>query len=210
MIKILIADDHPIIRTGLKQIISEENNMKITGEAENAAQLFELIKKNEYDILILDISLPDLSGLEVLSKLKNMKQRIPVLILSALPEEQYAVRVIRAGASGYLNKITATDQLVNAINKIISGGRFISPELSEKLINVIGKDDGKILHQKLSPREFEILRLIASGKTVKDVADKLFLSIPTVYTYRTRILEKMDMKTDSELVQYCIIEGLVL
>jgi DNA-binding NarL/FixJ family response regulator len=146
----------------------------------------------------------------VLSKLKNMKQRIPVLILSALPEEQYAVRVIRAGASGYLNKITATDQLVNAINKIISGGRFISPELSEKLINVIGKDDGKILHQKLSPREFEILRLIASGKTVKDVADKLFLSIPTVYTYRTRILEKMDMKTDSELVQYCIIEGLVL
>ena len=210
MVKILIADDHPIIRTGLKQIISEENNMKITGEAENAAQLFELIKKNEYDIIILDISLPDLSGLEVLSKLRNMKQRIPVLILSALPEEQYAVRVIRAGASGYLNKITATDQLVNAINKIISGGRFISPELSEKLINVIGKDDGKILHQKLSPREFEILRLIASGKTVKDVADKLFLSIPTVYTYRTRILEKMDMKTDSELVQYCIIEGLVL
>ena len=210
MIKILIADDHPIIRTGLRQIISEENDMKITGEAENAAQLFELLKKNTFDILILDISLPDLSGLEVLSKLKSMKNRVPILILSALPEEQYAVRVIKAGASGYLNKIAATDQLVSAVKKIIAGGRFISPQLSEKLLTVIGNDNGKILHEKLSPREFEIMRLIASGSTVKDIAGKLFLSIPTVYTYRTRILEKMNMKTDSEIVQYCIIEGLVL
>jgi len=209
-IRILIADDHPIIRTGLKQIISDVEDMVISGEAENASQVFELLQKNDYDMLILDISLPDLSGLEVLSKLKNLRIKIPVLILSALPEDQYAIRVIKAGASGYLNKIVATEQLVPAIRKIVSGGHFISEHLTEKLISAMNKTDGKYRHEKLSPREFEIMTLIASGKSVKDVAEQLFLSIPTIYTYRTRIFEKMNMKNDSEIVQYCIIEGLTI
>jgi DNA-binding NarL/FixJ family response regulator len=210
MIKILIADDHPMIRYGLKQIISEQKDIKVTGEAENGKQVFEFLKKNEYDLLILDLNLPDINGVEILKKLKHSKYKIPVLILSAFPEEQYAVRLIKAGASGYLNKIAVADLLIDAIRKIISGGHYISSALSEKLVSAITNDNEENVHEKLSEREFEILCLIASGKTVKDVADKLFLSIPTVYTYRSRILEKMDMKNDNELIQYCIKEGLVL
>ena len=210
MIKILIADDHPMIRYGLKQIISEQKDIKVTGEAENGMQVFEFLKKNEYDLLILDLNLPDINGIEILKKLKHSKYKIPVLILSAFPEELYAVRLIKAGASGYLNKIAVADLLIDAIRKIISGGHYISSALSEKLVSAITNDNEENVHEKLSEREFEILCLIASGKTVKDVADKLFLSIPTVYTYRSRILEKMDMKNDNELIQYCIKEGLVL
>ena len=210
MIKILIADDHPMIRYGLKQIISEQKDIKVTDEAENGKQVFEFLKKNEYDLLILDLNLPDINGVEILKKLKHSKYKIPVLILSAFPEEQYAVRLIKAGASGYLNKIAVADLLIDAIRKIISGGHYISSALSEKLVSAITNDNEENVHEKLSEREFEILCLIASGKTVKDVADKLFLSIPTVYTYRSRILEKMDMKNDNELIQYCIKEGLVL
>ena len=209
MIKILIADDHPMIRYGLKQIISEQKDIKVTGEAENGKQVFEFLKKNEYDLLILDLNLPDINGVEILKKLKHSKYKIPVLILSAFPEEQYAVRLIKAGASGYLNKIAVADLLIDAIRKIISGGHYISSALSEKLVSAITNDNEENVHEKLSEREFEILCLIASGKTVKDVADKLFLSIPTVYTYRSRILEKMDMKNDNELIQYCIKEGLI-
>ena len=210
MIKILIADDHPMIRYGLKQIISEEKDIKISGEAENGKQVFDLLKKNEYDLLILDLSLPDMNGAEILKKLKHSKYKIPVLILSAFPEDQYAVRLIKAGASGYLNKMAVGDLLITAIRKIISGGHYISSALSEKLVSAITNDNEENVHEKLSEREFEILCMIASGKTVKDVADKLFLSVPTVYTYRSRILEKMDMKNDNELIQYCIKEGLVL
>jgi DNA-binding NarL/FixJ family response regulator len=210
MIKILIADDHPIIRHGLKQIISEEDDMKVSGEAESGGKIFELLKKNQYDILILDISLPDINGLEVLGKLKRSNPDLPVLILSAHSEEQYALRAIQAGAMGYLNKITATEQLVNAIRKIISGGYFTSDTLSDRLLSVLKGNKKSIRHEDLSPREFEIMRRIASGDTVKEIADKLFLSIPTVYTYRTRIYDKMKMKSDNEIIQYCIIEGLVL
>lgn len=210
MIKILIADDHPIIRHGLKQIISDEDDMKVSGEAENGNQIFELLKKNQYDVLILDISLPDINGLEVLGKLKRVSPDLPVLVLSAHPEEQYALRAIQAGAMGYLNKITATEQLVNAIRKVMSGGYYTSTSLSDRLLSVLKDNKKSIRHEDLSPREFEIMRLIAAGDSVKEIADKLFLSIPTVYTYRTRIYEKMKMKSDNEIIQYCIIEGLVL
>jgi two-component system, NarL family, invasion response regulator UvrY len=210
MIKILIADDHPIIRHGLKQIISEESDMEVTGEAENGNRVYELLKNNNFDILILDISLPDINGIEILNKLKRNYPELPVLVLSAHPEDQYALRTIQAGAMGYLNKITASEQLVSAIRKIISGSYYTSPTLSDKLLSVLKDNRKKIRHEDLSPREFEIMRLIASGKTVKEIADKLFLSIPTVYTYRSRIYEKMKMKSDNEIIQYCIIEGLVI
>jgi two-component system invasion response regulator UvrY len=209
MIKILIADDHPIIRYGLKQLISEESDMKVTGEAENAAGVFEMIKKNNYDILILDMSFPDVNGLEVLSKLKHSKSDIAILVLSALPEEQYALRCIKAGAAGYLNKIAASSQLINAIRKIMSGGNYLSPAISDQLLADLKKGRKKVRHEDLSQREFEIMCLIGSGKSVKEIADNLIISIPTVYTYRSRIYQKMDMKTDTEIVQYCIIEGLL-
>jgi two-component system, NarL family, invasion response regulator UvrY len=210
MIKILIADDHPIIRHGLKQIISEESDMKICGEAENGNQIFELIKEKDFDILILDISLPDINGIEVLNKLKKNHPDLSVLVLSAHSEDQYALRTIQAGAMGYLNKITATEELVNAVRKIISGGYYTSPNLSDKLLSVLKNNKKSIRHEDLSPREFEIMRMIATGKTVKEIADKLFLSIPTVYTYRSRVYEKMKMKSDNEIIQYCIMEGLII
>jgi two-component system, NarL family, invasion response regulator UvrY len=210
MIKILIADDHPIIRHGLKQIISDESDMKIAGEAESGNAIFELLKTNKFDILILDISLPDINGIEVLNKLKKNYPNLPVLILSAHPEDQYALRTIQAGAMGYLNKIAASEQLINAIRKVMSGGYYTSTALSDRLLSVLKENKKSVRHEDLSPREFEIMRLIASGITVKEIADKLFLSIPTVYTYRSRIYEKMKMKSDNEIIQYCIIEGLIL
>jgi DNA-binding NarL/FixJ family response regulator len=210
MINILIADDHPIIRYGLKQIILNEQGMSVSGEAETASQVFDLLQKNEYDILILDIGLPDFSGLEVLGKMKYIKPHLPVLVLSAMPEDLYAVRVIKAGASGYLNKNSATENLIPAIKKIISGKNYISPHLTENLVSALKNDKGEKTHDNLSPREFEILCLIGSGKTVKNIAEELCLGIPTVYTYRTRILEKMNLNHDSELVQYCIKEGIIL
>lgn len=210
MINILIADDHPIIRHGLKQIIADENDMSVVGEAENGNKIFELLKKENFDVLILDISLPDMNGLEVLGKLKRQYPDIPVLILSAHPEDQYAIRAIQAGAMGYLNKITATEELVNAIRKVMSGGYYTSAVLSDKLLSVLKDNKKSVRHEDLSPREFEIMRLIAKGDSVKEIADKLFLSIPTVYTYRTRIYDKMKMKNDNEIIQYCILEGLII
>ena len=209
MINILIADDHPIIRYGLKQLISEEPDMKVTGEAENAAGVFEMIKKNNYDVLILDMSFPDVNGLEVITKLKYSKSDIAILVLSALPEEQYALRCLKAGAAGYLNKIAASSQLINAIRKIMSGGNYLSPAISDQILSDLKKDKKKVRHEYLSHREFEIMCLLGSGKSVKEIADNLIISIPTVYTYRSRIYQKMNVKTDTELVQYCIIEGLL-
>lgn len=210
MIKLLVADDHPMIRYGLKQIISEHQDMVVSGEADSGKQILDLLKKNEYDIMILDISLPDINGVEIIKKLRHSKYKIPILVLSALPEDQYAVRIIKAGASGFINKMAVSEQLINAIRKILAGGYYVSPALSEKLISVLKNDNEENIHEKLSPREFEIMCLIAGGSTVKNIADKLFLSIPTVYTYRKRILEKMDMQSDPEIIQYCIKEGLVI
>lgn len=209
MIRILVADDHPIIRHGLKQILSDEKDLIIAGEAETGNQAIELLKKNEYDILILDINLPDINGLEILSYIKRLKVNVPVLVLSVLPEEQYAIRVIEAGASGYLNKIAASDQLVVAIKKIVAGGNYIKESLSDKLASVVKREKKNILHENLTQREFEVMLMIASGKTIKEIADKLYLSIPTIYANRSKIFEKMNMKSDSELIQYCVKQGIV-
>lgn len=209
MIRILIADDHAIVREGLKQIIREAFGMEVTGEAQNGAEALNLVRETVYDVILLDISLPGRSGLEVLKDLKAENPQLPVLILSIYPEEQYAIRAIRAGAAGYLNKASAPDELVTAIERVATGKKYISPQVAEKLAMEIDADSNKPLHEKLSDREFQILRLIAGGKTVSEIANHLALSVKTISTYRARILEKMHMKTNAELTYYAVKNDLV-
>jgi DNA-binding NarL/FixJ family response regulator len=209
MIKILIVDDHPIIRSGLKQIIADEYDMKVVFEAENANVMFDFIEKESVDIIILDISMPGMSGIEAMEILSRSYKNIPVLVLSGMPEKQYGLRILKIGASGYLHKESAPDELVKAIRIIVNGGHYLSSGLSGQLIDNIGKKDVRNIHQRLSNREFEIMCRIASGKTVGEIADEILLSVKTVSTYRSRILEKMDMKNNAELTHYCIKNGLV-
>jgi two-component system, NarL family, invasion response regulator UvrY len=208
MIRIIIVDDHPVVRRGLKQILNGEPDVKVVGEAENAQEAFEIIRTIDCDAVILDISLPGTNGVEILKQLKHEYKELPVLILSVHPEEQYAVRVMRAGASGYLTKESAPDELVRAIRKIISGGKYISSSLAERLITDIDAS-GKPRHEKLSDREFEIMRMIAQGKPIKTIGEELCLSEKTVSTYRTRLLEKMNMHTNAEIVNYALKNKLI-
>ena len=209
MIKILIADDHPIIRFGLKQIIADEFDMKVICEAENANVMFEFIKNEMPDIIILDISMPGMSGIEAMEILHRDYKDIPILVLSAMPEEQFGLRILKAGASGYLHKESAPEELIKAIRKIINGGHYLTSKLSDQLVNNINQKDFHSLHQGLSSREFEIMCRIASGKTVGQIAEELFLSVKTISTYRSRILEKMNLQNNAELTHYCIKNGLV-
>ncbi|HLE24594.1 MAG TPA: response regulator transcription factor, partial [Thermodesulfobacteriota bacterium] len=195
MIKILIADDHAVVRRGLKQILAEEPNMAVFGEACNAQEVLKNVREQNWDIVILDITMPDRSGLEVLKELKNIRPKLPVLILSIHPEEQYAVRVLKAGAAGYMTKESAPEELVKAVRKVIRGSKYISPSLVEKLAFDLETDSEKPLHETLSDREYQVMCMIASGKTVKEIAKKLYLSVKTISTHRARILGKMKMKT---------------
>jgi DNA-binding NarL/FixJ family response regulator len=208
MIKVIIVDDHPVVRRGLKQILQEEPDVKVVGEAESAQEALKIIRAIDCDAVVLDISLPGASGVEILKQLKHEYQKLPVLILSVHPEEQYAVRVMKAGASGYLTKESAPEQLVKAIRKIISGGKYISSSLAERLFTDIDAS-GKPRHEKLSDREFEIMRMIASGKAIKTIAEELYLSEKTVSTYRTRLLEKMGMTTNAEIISYALKNKLI-
>ena len=208
MIRILIGDDHAIVRRGLKQIVEESHDM-IVDEAKNGQEVLEKTRKNRYDILVLDISLPDRSGLDVLKHLKNTKPDLPILILSIHPEEQYAVRVLRAGASGYLSKDSAPDELAAAIRKVSQGRKYISASLAEKLAFNLDKSTEIPVHETLSDREFQVMCMIASGKTVTQIAEKLCLSVKTISTYRSRILEKMQMQNNAEITHYAIKNGLV-
>lgn len=209
MVNILITDDHPIIRHGLKLMILDEDGMNVTGEAENGRQVFELLENNYYDLLILDLSLPDMNGMVVLKNVMRLYPKLPVLILSALPEEPYAINLIKSGARGYVNKIAASEQLVNAIKTVLSGNIYINPVLSKKLMKILMNDDINILHDGLTEREMEIMFLLASGKTVKEISDKLLLSIPGIYKYKNSIFSKMNLKNDAELIQYCLKHGLI-
>lgn len=209
MIKILIADDHAIVREGLKQIVAEETDMKVSGEAANANELFDLIKKEKQDIVVLDINMPGKSGLEALKEMKALYPQIPVLILSMFGEDQYGLRAIKAGASGYLKKVSAPTELVSAIRKIVGGGKYINLSLAEKLADIVDKPSRGFPHDNLSDREYQIMCLIASGKSAEGIADDLALSIHTVYTYRNRILEKMHLKSNVELTQYAIQNKLI-
>jgi len=204
MIKILIADDHRMFREGLKHILAEYPDLVVADEANNGQEVLDKIWKNNYDMVLLDITMPGMTGLEALKQLKNDKPKLPVLILSMHPEEQYAIRVLRAGASGYLTKESAPDELITAIRKISQGRKYITPSLAERLASEFEADSEKPLHDILSDREYQVLRMIAAGKTVKYIAKELSLSIKTVSTYRTRIMEKMKMKTNAEVMHYVI------
>lgn len=209
MIKIFIADDHAVVRRGLKQIISETPDMLITAEAEKGEELLSRLFKENCDIVLLDISMPGASGLEVLKQLKKRKPKLPVLMLSIYPEEQYAIRALKAGASGYLTKESAPEELVAAIRKIYKGGKYVSSELAEKIIEELNVFEEKQTHKTLSNREYQIMCMFASGKKLKDIANALSLSVQTVSTYKNRILDKMKMKSITEIVRYAVRNRLV-
>jgi two-component system, NarL family, invasion response regulator UvrY len=209
MIKILIADDHAIVREGLKQIVSETTDIDVKGEAINGQQVLELIKINEWDVVLLDIAMPGRGGIDTLKQLKLEKPKLPVLVLSMYPEEQYAVRAIKAGASGYLTKESAPEELIAAIRKVCHGGKYISASLAEKLAVRVGNEIEKPLHEKLSDREYQVVLMIASGKTVREIADELSLSIKTISTNRARALRKMGMKNNAEITYYVIKQELI-
>ncbi len=211
MINVFIVDDHEIFREGLKRILSSTVDQKVVGEASNAIQcLGQLLSgKLKVDVLLLDISLPGRSGIEILKELRGQGDRPRILVLSMHPEDQYAVRALRAGAAGYITKETAPRILVEAIRKVHAGGRYVSPELAEKIIDYIDVYAGVTAHELLSDREYEVTCLIASGKTVSEIAKQLSLSPKTISTVRTRILKKMGMKTSAELTHYAVVHGLV-
>jgi len=208
-IKILIADDHAIVREGLKQIVAEEKDIIVAGEAGNSEQMMQLLEKENWSLVILDINMPGKSGLEALKDLKQLYPNLPVLILSMFSEDQYGIRAIKAGASGYLKKVSAPTELVTAIRKIVSGGRYINQSLAEKLAEKFGQKEKELLHDKLSDREYQIMCNIALGKSAEEIAEELSISINTVYTYRNRILDKMSMKSNVELTQYVLSNKLV-
>ncbi|HAS17434.1 MAG TPA: DNA-binding response regulator [Nitrospiraceae bacterium] len=209
MIKIIIADDHPISREGIKKIIAKSHDIIVADEAGTGEELLEKVKKNRYDVIILDVSMPGSDGLEVLRDLQNPKYRCPVLVFSMYPEEQYAVRALKAGASGYLTKGSDPEELMKAIKKVSDGGKYISMSLAEKLANDISINNEQPLHEKLSDREFQVMTMLASGKSIKAIASQLFLSVPTISTYRSRVLQKMSMKNNAELIHYAIKNNLI-
>jgi two-component system, NarL family, invasion response regulator UvrY len=208
MIKVIIVDDHPVVRRGLKQIIEDEPDMEVAGEAKNAGECFSLVRKTDCTLVLLDITLPDRSGFDVLKQLQYELPRLPVLILSVHSEDQYAVRFIKAGASGYLMKEGAPEELVKAIRKVSAGGKYVSASLAEKLVSHLDASD-KPPHENLSDREFQILCMIAGGKSLKNIADAFCISEKTVSTYRSRVLEKMKMCTNSDLTRYALENHLV-
>lgn len=199
---VLIADDHQLIREGIKYMLSEAPEIGAIGEAKNAAEIFEQIEMRPWDVLVLDINLPGRSGLDVLKELRAKNPKLPVLILSMYPEDQFAVRVIKAGAAGYLTKSSAAKELVDALRKIASGGKYINAAVAEKLAEAV--DDGIVStpHERLSDREFEIFKLIGSGKTVGEIAELLNRSVKTISTHRTHILEKMNLHNNADIMQY--------
>jgi two-component system invasion response regulator UvrY len=209
MIKILIADDHAIVRRGLRQILADTPDVALVGEAQNAQQVLDLARVQDWDVVVLDISMPGRGGLEVLKELKREYPKLPVLILSMHPEDQYAVRALKAGAAGYLTKESAPEDLLTAIRKALQGGKFVSAALAEKLAAHLATDADQLPHERLSDREYQVLRLIASGKTVGEIAEELALSVKTISTYRARMLEKMSLKSNAELIHYAVQQGLV-
>jgi two-component system invasion response regulator UvrY len=204
MKKVLIVDDHEVVRDGVKRIFGEQSGAIVFGEASTASDALQLARKQDWDVVVLDLSLGERSGLEVLKELKQIRPRLPVLILSMHSEEQYARRSFKAGAAGYITKDSSRAELVKAINKVLEGGRYVSPTLAEILVFDITRGTDRPPHEILSDREFEVLGLIGSGQTVSEIADILSLSDSTISTYRARILEKMGMKTNAELIYYAI------
>lgn len=204
MLRILIADDHTVVRKGLRQILLEEFPSAEITETADAATLFLKVLREEFDVVITDISMPDKSGLEVLQQIRRDYPRLPVLILSAHSEDQYAIRALKAGASGYLCKDSASEELVGAIRRILLGKRYITPSLAEKLAFNLDQDADRLPHESLSDREFEVMKLLAAGKVVSEIAGQLCLSVTTISTYRGRILSKMNFRTNYDLTRYAM------
>jgi two-component system invasion response regulator UvrY len=209
MIEILIADDHAVVREGLKQIISETNDMTIAGEAVDGHEALNKALSNDYDVVVLDITLPGINGLDVLKQIKALKPRLPILVLSVHSEEQYAVRVLKAGAAGYLTKESASQELVQAIRTASAGRNYITTSLGEKLASSLGNDTKQLPHELLSDREYQVMCMISSGKSLREISERLFLSPKTVSTYRARILEKMNMKSTNEIILYALQHNLL-
>lgn len=207
--RILITDDHAVVRQGLKQILAAEFKKAEFGEAGNAHESVKQVAEGKWDVVILDVTMPGRSGLEALKDIKQLRPKLPVLMLSMHPEDQFAVRMLKAGASGYMTKESAPEELVGAVRKVISGGRYVSPSLAEKMASYLSIDVQTPPHERLSDREFLVLRMIASGKTVGVIAKDLSLSVKTISTYRTRILEKTGMANNAELTHYAIQNQLV-
>jgi two-component system invasion response regulator UvrY len=209
MIRILIADDHTIVREGLKQILAETPDMVVAAEASNGQQVLNNVWKADFDVVLLDISMPGRNGLDILKQLKTERPKLPVLVLSMYSEEQYAVRALRAGASGYLTKESAPDELIEAIRRVSLGRKYIGASLAEKIAFVLETGEERPAHENLSDREYEVMRMIASGKTITEIAEELSLSVKTISTYRTRILTKMRLKNSAALTHYAVQHGLV-
>jgi len=208
-IRVFIADDHAIVREGLKQILAEQRDIVVAGEAENGLDAIKLFRKSRCNVLLLDISLPDRNGIEVLKQIKDEKPELPVLMLSMHREDQYAIRSLKAGAAGYLTKQSAPRELVNAIRQVAAGQRYVSAQLAQVLAAQVGDDAGKPVHDTLSDREYQTLTMIASGKTVSEIAKELSLSVKTISEYRARLLAKMKLKTSAELTHYAIRNQLI-
>ena len=204
MIRVLIADDHPIVRQGLRQILSGTADVAVAAEATDGRELLEQMRRSLCDVVLLDLTMPGSDGMDVLKALRREWPETPVLVLTMHSEDQFAVRALRAGAAGYLTKDSAPSELVGAIRKIVAGGRYISPWVAERLASHFGPDDERPAHERLSDREYQVLRLIAAGKSTREIAEMLSLSAKTVGTYRARILEKMRMRTAAELTAYAV------
>jgi len=209
LLKIIIADDHPIVRRGLKQILADTPDLMPAGEAGSGAQLLDMLAHGDFDCVLLDLSMPGMHGLDVLQKIKREQPRLPVLVISILPEDQFAERALRAGAAGYLPKESSPDELVSAIRKVCSGGKYMSATMAENLAKRIQSQSKETPHETFSPREFQIFRMLVEGKGTKEIAATTFLSVKTVSTYRSRILIKMGMNTNAELTRYAMQNGLL-
>ena len=209
MIRVGIVDDHAIVRAGLKQFFSEQVDLRVTGEASNGSEALDLVRKDEVDVLVMDLSMPDQSGVDALIAIKARRPDMPVLILSGFPESHYATTLLRQGASGYLNKECDPEEIVKAIRTVRLGRRYITPAVAELLADGLGRDPDKLLHEQLSEREFQVFLHLAKGETVGHIADGMSLSVKTVSTYRSRIMEKMKLASNSDLTYYAMKSGLI-
>jgi DNA-binding NarL/FixJ family response regulator len=209
MIRVLLADDHAIVRAGLKELLTATGDLEVVGEATNGQEALAAVRKGGFEVLVLDMSMPGRSGIELIKLVKAERPALRVLVLSMHSEEQYAVRAVRAGASGYLTKETAAEELVSAIRRVAGGGAYVTPETAERLVRDAGAGAEREPHKKLSDREYEVFRMIVSGRSVTDIAGALNLSVKTISTHKSRILEKMALATQADLVRYAVEHGLL-
>jgi two-component system, NarL family, invasion response regulator UvrY len=204
MATVLIADDHALIRNGLKQLLADDRSIRTVGESRSGRETIDKLQEQRWDLLILDINMPDRSGIDILRQVRATHPHTRVLVLSGFPEKQYAVNVLRAGASGYLNKEMAPEELLAAVHNVLMGRRYVSPALAELLVNGLDEDQDKPMHARLSEREFQIFRKLAAGQAVSDIANELCISVKTVSTYRSRVLDKMSFNSNADLTAYAL------